>query len=148
MRPIAADNSCLFNAVGYTMHHSTSRAPFLRQVVAREVSSDPQVRAPLQPHCQPSALPAAQICSCIGRRGTCTQPAAISPTPPCLAPALPPLAAPPAPPSASPHASPPAACKTIKPAVPVEQQCAVPLPHVLVADIQRSLPGHGQCGVL
>jgi ubiquitin thioesterase OTU1 len=44
-RPIAADNSCLFNAVGYTMHHSTNRAPFLRQVVSREVSSDPQVRA-------------------------------------------------------------------------------------------------------
>lgn len=44
LRPIAADNSCLFNAVGYTMHHSTNRAPFLRQVVSREVSSDPQVR--------------------------------------------------------------------------------------------------------
>ena len=43
-RPIAADNSCLFNAVGHCMHHSTNRAPFLRQVVAREVSSDPQVR--------------------------------------------------------------------------------------------------------
>lgn len=42
-RPIAADNSCLFNAVGYCMHHSTNRAPFLRQVVSREVSSDPQV---------------------------------------------------------------------------------------------------------
>lgn len=41
-RPIAADNSCLFNAVGYCMHHSTNRAPFLRQVVSREVSSDPQ----------------------------------------------------------------------------------------------------------
>jgi hypothetical protein len=26
------------------MHHSTNRAPFLRQVVSREVSSDPQVR--------------------------------------------------------------------------------------------------------
>jgi ubiquitin thioesterase OTU1 len=44
LRPIAADNSCLFNAVGYTMHHSTNRAPFLRQVVSREVSSDPQVK--------------------------------------------------------------------------------------------------------
>lgn len=43
-RPIAADNSCLFNAVGYCMHHSRNRAPFLRQVVSREVSSDPQVR--------------------------------------------------------------------------------------------------------
>eukprot|EP00879_Flechtneria_rotunda_P017351 GHRR01018177.1.p1 GENE.GHRR01018177.1~~GHRR01018177.1.p1 ORF type:complete len:268 (+),score=87.16 GHRR01018177.1:173-976(+) len=42
-RAIAADNSCLFNAVGYTMHQSTNRAPFLRQVVSREVSSDPQV---------------------------------------------------------------------------------------------------------
>eukprot|EP00878_Enallax_costatus_P028973 GHUV01031343.1.p1 GENE.GHUV01031343.1~~GHUV01031343.1.p1 ORF type:complete len:302 (+),score=53.25 GHUV01031343.1:134-1039(+) len=41
LRPIAADNSCLFNAVGYSMHHSTNRAPFLRQVVSREVSSDP-----------------------------------------------------------------------------------------------------------
>ncbi|KAF8059422.1 OTU2 [Scenedesmus sp. PABB004] len=43
LRPIAADNSCLFNAVGYCMHHATNRAPFLRQVVSREVSSDPQV---------------------------------------------------------------------------------------------------------
>jgi len=48
-RPIAADNSCLFNAVGYCMHHSTNRAPFLRQVVSREVSSDPQVHTGPQP---------------------------------------------------------------------------------------------------
>lgn len=47
LRPIAADNSCLFNAVGYTMHHSTNRAPFLRQVVSREVSSDPQKYSPV-----------------------------------------------------------------------------------------------------
>lgn len=36
-RPIAADNSCLFNAVGYCMHQSKSRAPFLRRVVSNEV---------------------------------------------------------------------------------------------------------------
>jgi ubiquitin thioesterase OTU1 len=41
-RPIAADNSCLFNAVGYTMHQSLSRAPFLRRVVSNEVSGDPE----------------------------------------------------------------------------------------------------------
>eukprot|EP00877_Chromochloris_zofingiensis_P003132 jgi/Chrzof1/1281/Cz10g01030.t1 len=42
-RKIAADNSCLFNAVGYAMHRSMSRAPYLRNVVSRDVSSDPQV---------------------------------------------------------------------------------------------------------
>ena len=36
-RPIPADNSCLFNAVGYCMHQSKSRAPFLRRVVSNEV---------------------------------------------------------------------------------------------------------------
>ncbi|GAX85176.1 hypothetical protein CEUSTIGMA_g12594.t1 [Chlamydomonas eustigma] len=41
-RPIPADNSCMFNAVGYVMHHSKSKASFLRSVVAREVSSDPK----------------------------------------------------------------------------------------------------------
>lgn len=41
-RKIDADNSCLFNAVGYVMHKSKTRAPYLRQSVAREVSSDPQ----------------------------------------------------------------------------------------------------------
>ena len=40
-RPIPADNSCLFNAVGYCMHRSTARAPFLRRVVSNEVSGDP-----------------------------------------------------------------------------------------------------------
>jgi ubiquitin thioesterase OTU1 len=40
-RPIAADHSCLFNSVGYAMHHSKSRAPFLRRVVSNEVSGDP-----------------------------------------------------------------------------------------------------------
>ncbi len=44
-RKIAADNSCLFNAVGYCMHKSHNKAPFLRNVVAREVAGDPQVRA-------------------------------------------------------------------------------------------------------
>lgn len=42
-RVIAADNSCLFNAVGHAMHHSLNRAPHLRNVVAREVAGDPQV---------------------------------------------------------------------------------------------------------
>jgi hypothetical protein len=40
-RPMAADNSCLFNSVGYCMHQSKSRAPFLRRVVSNEVSGDP-----------------------------------------------------------------------------------------------------------
>ncbi|KAG1665633.1 hypothetical protein FOA52_011227 [Chlamydomonas sp. UWO 241] len=40
-RPIPADNSCMFNAVGYVMHHSKGKASFLRSVIAREVSSDP-----------------------------------------------------------------------------------------------------------
>eukprot|EP00798_Chlamydomonas_sp_ICE-L_P014393 gene14393-20395_t len=40
-RTIPADNSCLFNAIGYSMHHSKSKATFLREVVAREVASDP-----------------------------------------------------------------------------------------------------------
>jgi hypothetical protein len=40
-RPIAADHSCLFNSVGYAMHQSKSRAPFLRRVVSNEVSGDP-----------------------------------------------------------------------------------------------------------
>ncbi|KAL6750675.1 hypothetical protein V8C86DRAFT_786592 [Haematococcus lacustris] len=40
-RPIPADNSCLFNAVAYTMHHSKQKAEFLRRTVAQEVSSDP-----------------------------------------------------------------------------------------------------------
>lgn len=55
-RPIAADNSCLFNAVGYCMHHSINRAPFLRQVVSREVSSDPQVCGCGQPHPPPAHM--------------------------------------------------------------------------------------------
>jgi hypothetical protein len=41
-RKIAADNSCMFNAVGYGMHGSTSKAGWLRSVVAQEVSSDQQ----------------------------------------------------------------------------------------------------------
>jgi hypothetical protein len=41
-RKIAADNSCMFNAVGYVMHASTSKASWLRSVVAQEVSSDQQ----------------------------------------------------------------------------------------------------------
>lgn len=41
-RPIAADHSCLFNSVGYCMHQSKSRAPFLRRVVSNEVSGDPE----------------------------------------------------------------------------------------------------------
>jgi ubiquitin thioesterase OTU1 len=41
---VAADNSCLFHAVGFCMHRSTGRAPFLRRVVAREVASDPHNR--------------------------------------------------------------------------------------------------------
>jgi hypothetical protein len=61
LRPIAADNSCLFNAVGYTMHHSTNRAPFLRQVVSREVSSDPQVTE----HVTISQLTCAFVCRCV-----------------------------------------------------------------------------------
>jgi hypothetical protein len=40
-RKIAADNSCMFNAVGYCMHGSTSKASWLRSVVAQEVSGDP-----------------------------------------------------------------------------------------------------------
>ncbi|GLC47250.1 hypothetical protein PLESTF_000895500 [Pleodorina starrii] len=39
-REIAADNSCLFNSVGYSMHKSRTRAPHLRTVVAQQVSSD------------------------------------------------------------------------------------------------------------
>ncbi|GIM01564.1 hypothetical protein Vretimale_6355 [Volvox reticuliferus] len=39
-REIAADNSCLFNSVGYVMHKSRARAPHLRTVVAQQVSSD------------------------------------------------------------------------------------------------------------
>ncbi|KAI8473030.1 MAG: hypothetical protein J3K34DRAFT_375685 [Monoraphidium minutum] len=45
-RPIAADHSCLFNSVGYCMHHSKSRAPFLRRVVSNEVSGDPDTWSP------------------------------------------------------------------------------------------------------
>ncbi|KXZ49583.1 hypothetical protein GPECTOR_20g439 [Gonium pectorale] len=40
-RVIASDNSCLFNAVGYVMDRSRSRAAELRKVVASTVASDP-----------------------------------------------------------------------------------------------------------
>jgi hypothetical protein len=67
-RPIAADNSCMFNAVGYCMHHSTNRAPFLRQVVSREVASDPQVRASCARHgalSAPRARSRVAVCACV-----------------------------------------------------------------------------------
>ncbi|KAG2445283.1 hypothetical protein HYH02_008750 [Chlamydomonas schloesseri] len=41
-REIPADNSCLFNSVGYVMHRSKTRAPHLRNVVAQQVSGDRQ----------------------------------------------------------------------------------------------------------
>ncbi|KAF9611003.1 hypothetical protein IFM89_026309 [Coptis chinensis] len=40
-RVIPADNSCLFNAVGYVMEHDKLKAPELRQVIAATVASDP-----------------------------------------------------------------------------------------------------------
>lgn len=40
-RRIPADNSCLFNAVGYAMHKVKTRASSLRGLVAREVATDP-----------------------------------------------------------------------------------------------------------
>ncbi|KAH7842254.1 hypothetical protein Vadar_003290 [Vaccinium darrowii] len=40
-RVIPADNSCLFNAVGYVMDHDKNKAPELRQVIAATVASDP-----------------------------------------------------------------------------------------------------------
>ncbi|PNW82117.1 hypothetical protein CHLRE_06g274700v5 [Chlamydomonas reinhardtii] len=39
-REIPADNSCLFNSIGYVMHRSKTRAPHLRNVVAQQVSGD------------------------------------------------------------------------------------------------------------
>ncbi|KXZ42353.1 hypothetical protein GPECTOR_157g91 [Gonium pectorale] len=39
-REIPADNSCLFNSIGYVMHKSKTRAPHLRNVVARQVAGD------------------------------------------------------------------------------------------------------------
>ncbi|KAG2439444.1 hypothetical protein HXX76_004800 [Chlamydomonas incerta] len=41
-REIPADNSCLFNSIGYVMHRSKTRAPHLRNVVAQQVSGDRQ----------------------------------------------------------------------------------------------------------
>jgi hypothetical protein len=43
-RIIASDNSCLFNAVGYVMEATRSKAQELRRVIARAVSSDPGAR--------------------------------------------------------------------------------------------------------
>ncbi|XP_065037330.1 OVARIAN TUMOR DOMAIN-containing deubiquitinating enzyme 2 isoform X2 [Musa acuminata AAA Group] len=40
-RVIPSDNSCLFNAVGYVMEHDKTKAPYLRQVIAAVVASDP-----------------------------------------------------------------------------------------------------------
>ena len=40
-RPIADDNSCLFNAVGYVMERSYALAPRLRQVVVAAIRADP-----------------------------------------------------------------------------------------------------------
>lgn len=40
-RVIPSDNSCLFNAVGYVMDHSKTKASELRQVIASTVASDP-----------------------------------------------------------------------------------------------------------
>lgn len=40
-RVIPADNSCLFNAVGYVMEHNREKASELRQVIAAAVGSDP-----------------------------------------------------------------------------------------------------------
>ncbi|MEW5306650.1 MAG: hypothetical protein WDW36_009102 [Sanguina aurantia] len=40
-RIIDSDNSCLFNAVGYVMEHTRSRAAALRGVIADAVSADP-----------------------------------------------------------------------------------------------------------
>lgn len=41
-RKIAADNSCLFNAVGFCITGSKTRAGLLRGLVAREVAGDPE----------------------------------------------------------------------------------------------------------
>lgn len=41
---IAADNSCLFNALGYLVEGSLSRAPALRRTVVEYVRADPQSR--------------------------------------------------------------------------------------------------------
>ncbi|KAK9802938.1 hypothetical protein WJX72_000560 [[Myrmecia] bisecta] len=41
-RIIASDNSCLFNAVGYVMERSKTRAPHLRRVIAETVAADPE----------------------------------------------------------------------------------------------------------
>lgn len=40
-RIIASDNSCLFNAVGYVMEATRSKATELRPVIARAVAADP-----------------------------------------------------------------------------------------------------------
>lgn len=40
-RVIDSDNSCLFNAVGYVMEGSRTRAPALRAIIARDVIADP-----------------------------------------------------------------------------------------------------------
>ena len=40
-RPIADDNSCLFNAVGYVMERSYALAPRLRQVIVAAIRADP-----------------------------------------------------------------------------------------------------------
>ncbi|EFJ13476.1 hypothetical protein SELMODRAFT_181660 [Selaginella moellendorffii] len=41
-RIIPADNSCLFNAVGYVMEHNKSKSSELREVIAATVISDPE----------------------------------------------------------------------------------------------------------
>eukprot|EP00884_Botryococcus_braunii_P013131 jgi/Botrbrau1/21819/Bobra.0190s0036.2 len=41
-RTIAADNSCLFNAVGYVMEHSLEQSQCLRRVIFDAVTSDPE----------------------------------------------------------------------------------------------------------
>ncbi|GAQ81675.1 OTU-like cysteine protease [Klebsormidium nitens] len=41
-RIIAADNSCLFNAVGYVMDHDLGKSQELRRVIANKVRSDPE----------------------------------------------------------------------------------------------------------
>lgn len=41
-RAIPSDNSCVFNAVGFTMDHDKHKAQELRQVIAATVSSDPE----------------------------------------------------------------------------------------------------------
>jgi hypothetical protein len=40
-RIIDSDNSCLFNAVGYVMEHTRSKAQELRAVIAAVVAGDP-----------------------------------------------------------------------------------------------------------